>query len=94
MLLLELLPSHITPGALVNEFTISSGVLLSTCRVALTQSCRSSRSCPITSLFELLRSLVTPGSLAQSCLSWGSCPVMSLLELFPSHVTPGAHAQS
>ena len=67
--LLELLPSHVTPcalvsrvipGALADEFTSPRGAFLSPSRV-------------------------TPGSLAQSCHSWSFCAVVALLELLPAN---------
>ena len=70
--LLELLPSHVTPGDLaVSCHSRRSCRRFSNLqrRTAFTQSCHSWISCPFMSLLELSPSRVTPGALAQSCQS-------------------------
>ena len=98
MLVLDLLPSHVTPGAFTDAFTSPSGVLLSPSQVipgalgshvtswALGQSCHSWSTCPVASLLELL-----PANL-QVPAAYCFRPVVSLLYLLPRHVTPGALA--
>ena len=89
---MELLASHVTPGALADGITFFSGVLLSHCGdtpLSLAQSCHYWRYCPVVSLLELLPSRVTPGALAQSCQFLNFRQVLSRLELLSSHVTPG-----
>ena len=93
MLLLELLPSRVTPGALAGELLSYSGVWFTSSRVtpgSPDQSCHFRSSCSVLPLLALFRSLVTPGAshvtagaLAQSCHSWRSCPVMDFWSSFP-----------
>ena len=79
MLLLEFLPSRVTPGALAGELLSYSGVWFTSSRVtpgSPDQSCHFRSSCSVLPLLALFRSLVTPGAshftagaLAQSCHS-------------------------
>ena len=92
--LLELLPSHVTTGALAQSSPfLSARPVMSLLELlpspvtfgALAQSCHSWSSCRGFLLLELLSSHVTPGAVAQSRHSWSSCRVVSLLELLPAN---------
>ena len=88
---LELLPIHVTPGALAescHSWSFCRRISKSQRRIAFAQSCHFLNSCPVTSLLELLPCRVTPGAPAgESLYSSGAL-------LSPSRVTPGALAQS
>ena len=94
MSLLELSPTHVTPGVLAQSCHPWSSCPVLTLLELLPSHVTSSTLALVISLLELLPSLVTSFALAQACHSWSTCPVISHLEHLPSHVTPVARAQS
>ena len=81
MSLLELLPSHVTPGALAQ-----SGHILNSCPVMSLLELFPYRVTPGAPAGESLSS--SGVMLSASHVTWNSCPEMSLLVLWPSFATP------